>query len=234
MEPAVFCLPEWLDEAFVGAFAARLARVEEASAVVLQGVPGRFCLGMDFPAVSAGGSDHQRLRNALGGFARCLALLMTAPRPTLAVVDGSALGGGLGLAAACDVVLASERARFGLPEALYGLAPAIIRPALLSRLSPQRVNLLLFTCHSRSAEDAVALGLVDRVVAVPELAAAQRHMLRQLRRARSETVAVARRWHTDAVESGLRAAIEDTASALIDTHVLAALRQASAEGEDRR
>jgi enoyl-CoA hydratase/carnithine racemase len=89
--------------------------------------------------------------------------LLTAPRPTLAVIDGPALGAGLGLAAACDVVVASERSTFGLPEALYGLAPAIIRPALMTRLTIQQLNMLLFTCHSRSAQEARALGLTASI-----------------------------------------------------------------------
>ena len=104
---------------------------------------------------------------------------------------------GSALLAACDFVLATDRARFGLPEALYGLAPAVIRPALLTRPTPQNLNMLLFTCHARGAEEAKALGLVDRVVAPGgELQRkAGRTSLRQFRRARSQTVVAARRWN---------------------------------------
>jgi enoyl-CoA hydratase/carnithine racemase len=177
MEIAV---PEWLDDAGVRAMHAALGDVG-GDAVVLRGEPERFCLGMNVEAAPPTGAQR-------AVFAQVIARLLACPRPTLAVVDGPALGGGLGLAAACDVVLASSRARFGLPEALHGLVPELIRPALEARLTPQRLRLLLFTCYSRSADEAQALGLVDRIVEPDELAAATRNTVRQLARARTESV----------------------------------------------
>ncbi|MBV9582408.1 MAG: enoyl-CoA hydratase/isomerase family protein, partial [Chloroflexi bacterium] len=85
--------------------------------VLLGKTDGVFCLGMDFGMVAEG-------ERAVGGataMARCLHTLRASPKPTVALVDGQALGGGLGLAAACDYVLATERATFGLPELLVGL-----------------------------------------------------------------------------------------------------------------
>jgi enoyl-CoA hydratase/carnithine racemase len=219
-------LDERLDESDVRALLAAMAAGHDADALVLQGVPGRFCLGMDF-----GGASRPVNEEALAGFRRGLELfadllhaVLCFPRPTLAVVDGPALGGGLGLLAACDMVIATERARFGLPEALYGLAPAIIRPALLTRVSPQKVRLLLMSCHSRSAEEAATLGLADDVVPLTELERATRAALRQLRRANGRSVAACRRWDADALARGLRAGVDETAAAVSDPEVLAAVR----------
>src|SRR5438477_5999325 len=89
---------------------------------------------------------------------------------TLAVVDEQALGGGVGLAAVCDYVLATERATFGLPELLLGLVPATIFPILLERMPPQRARRLALLGHTQNAAQASASGLVDEVVASdPEL-----------------------------------------------------------------
>jgi enoyl-CoA hydratase/carnithine racemase len=208
---ATIAIGERLDEACVrtlqGGIAAAVA--DSARAIVIEGVPGRFCLGMDFATLDVTG-DPARLR----GFAGMLHALLTVPIPTLAIIDGPALGGGLGVAAACDVVLASDRARVGLPEALYGLAPAIIRPALLTRLSPQQLRMLVVTCHSRSPEEGRALGLVDEVVAVAALAAATTRIVRQLRRASGDTVAALRRWDAEDLARALAAGVEETGAAL--------------------
>jgi enoyl-CoA hydratase/carnithine racemase len=220
-EAAVIRLAERLDARSVQAIIEQLAAAGDASTIVLEGTSANFCLGMDLVAISAlARAETADLRCGLEAFARCLELLMRAPRPTLAVVDGPALGGGLGLAAACDFVLATERARFGLPEALYGLTPAIIRPALLSRLAPQRLNLLLFTCRSYSVDEAAALGLVDRVVHVEQVDQARREIVRELRRARSETVATGRRWSASELEMDLHAGIDETFTTLLNQVLL--------------
>jgi enoyl-CoA hydratase/carnithine racemase len=197
-----------------------LGAIGDASVVVLASTEAeRFCLGMDFDEAT-----HGDVRAQLQHFAALIEALATCPRPTLAMIDGPALGGGLGLAAACDYVLATERARFGLPEALYGLAPAIIRPALELRLSPGQLKMLLFTGYSRSAAEAARLGLVDEVVAPSELDRARRTAIRQLARARTSTVLVARRWQND-LAAALSAGVEETAAALHDPAVRAALAE---------
>lgn len=220
MTVATVTIGERLDEACVLALIAGIAAAvaERARALVIEGIPGRFCLGMDFASV-----DTIAQPARLEGFAGMLHALLVAPIPTLAVVDGPALGGGLGVAAACDVVLASDRARFGLPEALYGLAPAIIRPALLGRLSPQQLRLLVVTCHSRSADEAAALGLADQVVAIDALATARARMIRQLRRASPDTVAALRRWEAGELSRALAAGVAETGAALARPSVRAAL-----------
>ena len=217
---ATIQIGERLDEACVRTLRDGIAAAvaEKARALVIEGAPERFCLGMDFATLDIIGQPA-RLR----GFAGMMHALLMIPIPTLSVIDGPALGGGLGVAAACDFVLASDRARFGLPEALYGLAPAIIRPALLGRLSPQQLRMLVVTCHSRSAEEARALGLVDEVVPHGELAHARNRIVRQLRRASGDTVAAMRRWDAVALARALAAGVEETGAALARADVRAAI-----------
>jgi enoyl-CoA hydratase/carnithine racemase len=228
MDPIVLTVPERLDDAGIRALDAGLeaanADAAQATVIVLEGRPESFCLGMDFSELRDPRRSADAVHSGLELFARALRLLMRSPHPTLAIVDGPALAGGLGLAAACDVVVATERASVGLPEALYGLAPAIIRPALLTRLSPQKLRLLLFSCHSRSAEEALALGLFDVVVPVPALPRARGDAVRSLRRARTESVIAARRWDEDELDRQLFAGVRETDAALSDPRTAAAVR----------
>ena len=94
------------------------------------------------------------------------------PVPTIARVDGYALGAGLELAAACDFRIASDRSVFGMPEVRIGL-PSVVEAALLPALiGPARTRQLLLTGDNIGADEALAWGLVDKVMSVEQLDAA--------------------------------------------------------------
>lgn len=150
------------------------AASEEARVWLLEGQGGVFCRGLDLAVMGQTPSTRD--------FAACLTTLLEAPRPTVALVDGEALGGGVGLAAACDLVLATPRSTFGLPECLFGLMPAIIMPILLQRMSPQKARLLAMVGSSRSAEWALASGLVDELAPLDGLDRLARRWERDLAR----------------------------------------------------
>lgn len=179
-------VPERLDAAASGALARQLDAAERAGArvVVVTGGDRVFCRGLDLEAGLAADAGP-----AARGFAEVLARLRHLARPTLAVVRGVALGGGLGVAAACDVVLAADDARFGLPEALVGLVPAIIAPLLRERLTPQRLRRLALTGLSVDAAEAQALGLVDAVAPAALLDRERREWVKRLGRAAPAAVA---------------------------------------------
>ena len=84
--------------------------------------------------------------------------------PTIAVVEGAAMGGGVGLAAACDFVLASSTAQFGMPEVTLGLPPAQIAPFVASRLGDGAALRLMLTGRRITAAQALACGLADEVL----------------------------------------------------------------------
>ena len=89
--------------------------------------PGSFCAGMDLQGLSGAASDPGA---AMAAYASCLRRLRALRGVVVAVVDGAAVGGGVGLAAAADIALASERASFALPELTWGLMPAMVLPVL--------------------------------------------------------------------------------------------------------
>jgi polyketide biosynthesis enoyl-CoA hydratase PksH len=107
---------------------------------------------------------------------------------TIAMVEGVALGGGVGVAAACDVVIATPSSSFGLPEALWDILPACLLPYLIRRVGPQKANLMAMSAMQYSGHDAQTFGLVDVVSSAP--AETLRTYLIRFSRISSETVQV--------------------------------------------
>jgi len=130
-------------------------------AVVLWGGRRIFAAGADIVELGDAGAA------AVGAnFAAALGALASVPRATIAAVNGFALGGGLELALACDFRVCAEDARFGLPEVLLGVIPGGGGTQRLPRLiGASRAKELIFTGRQVRAEEALAIGLVNRVVA---------------------------------------------------------------------
>ena len=134
-------------------------------ALVIEGEGGVFSAGADLKALHAalaapaGENDPLEALSIAGGrfFARVHAL----PCVTVAVVDGAAVGGGMGLAAAADLVIATPRARFALTETSLGLPPAQIVPYLVARLGARVATRLALTGARLDGREATALGLAD-------------------------------------------------------------------------
>lgn len=178
LTPGHIRLPKALDAAsmtaLAGAFGAALQ--SDAPVVTLHGHDAdTYCAGVAIDAVLDGRADMRR-------FADLLVAMHASPKPLLAAVDGAALGGGLGLACACDWVVATDRSTFGLPELLWGLAPAIIWPVVTDRMAPHVARQWTVSAHARSAADARTAGVVDDVVAPGALAHGLRRATRLLER----------------------------------------------------
>lgn len=164
-----------------------------------------FCTGLALDGDHAGDVDTQ-------AFAELLAELADAPKPTLAFVDGRAIGGGLGLMAACDWVVASERASFALPELLWGIIPAMIWPIVTMRLTEGTARRWTISAHARSAAEACAAGLVDDVAPAGREQDAVRRAARMLRRAEPNALRCLRRWARDARGPSLESVLTRGAS----------------------
>ncbi|MBI3688098.1 MAG: enoyl-CoA hydratase/isomerase family protein [Actinobacteria bacterium] len=159
-----------IDELLLDEMAAALDRAEstpELRVVSLEATGPVFCSGMDL-ASAAGpvGPDGPAAGAARGGarFFDLLDRITTLPRVVVAAVDGRVTGGGVGLVAASDVAVATERGSFGLPEALWGLLPCGVLPFLIRRVGAQPARLLTLTTLPVDARRAAAIGLVDELV----------------------------------------------------------------------
>ena len=101
-----------------------------------------------------------------------LARIESAPKPTVARVQGAALGGGVGLACACDIAIAAGDASFSVSEARFGILPAVIGPYVTNAVGKRQARRLALTTERIGAAEALAMGLVQRVVPAAELDAA--------------------------------------------------------------
>jgi methylglutaconyl-CoA hydratase len=141
------------------ALAAALA--DDAVRVVVLDHTGRvFCSGMDLAEAAGGGEQEQGVRE----FPELLEAIWTSPKPVVAVVRGPARAGGVGLLAACDVVVAAESATFAFSEVRLGLVPAVISAVVLPRMVPHVAHRLMLTGKVFDAAAAADGGLVDLVV----------------------------------------------------------------------
>jgi methylglutaconyl-CoA hydratase len=137
------------------------ALADDAVRVVVLDHTGRvFCSGMDLGEAAGGGSESQGVRE----FPELLELIWSSPKPVVAVVRGPARAGGVGLLAACDIVVAGSSATFAFSEVRLGLVPAVISAVVLPRMIPHVAHRLMLTGQAFDAETAASGGLVDLVV----------------------------------------------------------------------
>ncbi len=188
-------LPKTLSRSGLAELVAALASAPRDEGVwVLTGRDHVFCQGMDLDSATREGAD---VNVAIGAYAQCLDALRRAARPTIALVDGEVSGGGVGLAAACDIVLATPRATFALPESIFGLLPSLVLPVLVERLTPQRARWMALSAGSIDAKTAADIGLADAVVTSAAAHAELVARARKLARVDSARVEKLRRWMLD-------------------------------------
>lgn len=147
---------------------AELENSDEAKALILTGEGRSFVAGADIAEQSVLDMEGGRNwgRNGSSVFRR-LELLKI---PTIAAVNGFALGGGCELAMSCDIMIASEKAKFGQPEVGLGITPGFSGTQRLARKVGKSMAMeLLLTGNMINAEEALRIGLVNRVVAPEEL-----------------------------------------------------------------
>ena len=146
---------------------------ESLRAIVIRGAGKDFCSGADLSAIQriATASYEENIEDARS-LAELFALIRSVRVPVIAAVHGRALAGGCGLASTCDLIVASESARFGYPEVKIGFVPAMVAAILRRNLGEKKSFELLTQGFEFTAAEALNLGLINRVVPDDELAAA--------------------------------------------------------------
>jgi len=191
-------VPAALDARSTGELAEGIERAisQPHGVIVLAGGNGTFCRGIDFTSLLAAedaGVLETECARSVDAFVQCVWLIRSCGKPVVAAVDGETLAGGVGLAAACDLVVATERSTFGMPETLFGLIPAITLSVLLERMPPQKARLLTMTARSYDAAEAQAFGLVDVVTSADALVPTVRAHVRSLVRTSPDGVGALKR-----------------------------------------
>ena len=157
-------------------------RDESLRAIVLAGQGKSFSAGADIAWMkrqseateAANRADAKRFATMLDVIARC-------PKPTIARVQGACMGGGMGLACACDFTIAGESARFAVSEARFGLTAAVIAPYVIAAVGARQAKRLAISATRVDARQALALGIAHEVVPDDRLDEAVAALARELR-----------------------------------------------------
>ena len=202
--------------AAIGAACERVAADLEARAFVVHGAGGHFCAGADFAGfLSLMQTDAGHAQDPIAlynrQFGAMLERLAALPVPTLAVVTGVAMGGGCGLAAACDRVITADDATFAMPEVTLGVAPAQIAPFVLRRAGARRARWLMLSGARIRAPAALDAGLADVVVPAAGLREAVASELRLLSAAEPAALRATKRIVNRTLEAPLGAALDAAA-----------------------
>jgi methylglutaconyl-CoA hydratase len=171
-----------------------LEKDSAARVLVLAGRGPAFCAGGDLSRMEkAAKMTKARSRREASRFAKLLYRLHTYPKPVVARVHGPAFAGGMGLVAACDLVVAAEEAEFALPETRIGLVPAMISPYLVRAMGAQQARRYILTGERLPAREAHRLGFAHECVPAAELDAAVDRMCERLAQAGPEALARAKK-----------------------------------------
>jgi cyclohexa-1,5-dienecarbonyl-CoA hydratase len=189
----------------IGAAVAECVRERDLVAIV-------FEAGPQMRAFSAGVAIEEHVEETiyqmLDAFHAIFRALEQAAKPSIAVVEGAALGGGCELVAACDIVIASDRARFGQPEIKLGVFPPVAAVLLPRIIGDKRARELMLTGELIDAAEAHRLGLVNYVVTSEQLQQKLEEILSKLRELSAPALEAARR----AIDAARGLSFEDALS----------------------
>jgi methylglutaconyl-CoA hydratase len=219
-----------LDDALIGALRSAVARHADAAAtrvVVIAAAGTAFCAGADLRGMrERGAGDRERNVHDAEQLAELLLAIRDCPKPVLALVQGPAFGGGVGLAACCDVTVAAPEARLRLPEVQLGIVPAVISPYVVEAIGARHARRLFLTGETIDAAWARELGLVHDVVAAEALDTRGLELATAIAQGGPQALATAKR--LVATVAGIR---PDAELALRTARLLADLR-AGAEAQE--
>lgn len=186
--------------------------------VVLAGAGKSFSAGADLDWMRRMAQNSQA-ENLAGAerLARMLRTLHGLPKPTIARVHGAAIGGGVGLVAACDIAMAADDAVFALSEVRLGLIPAVISPYVVGAIGTRQATRYFLTAERFSSAEAERIGLIHRAVPAAELDEAVSAMVGSLRAGGPDALAAAKRLIADVAGRPIDdALVAETATRIAD------------------
>ncbi|HWY11136.1 MAG TPA: enoyl-CoA hydratase/isomerase family protein [Bacteroidia bacterium] len=181
-------IPPLLNPRSIGDLSQQITKAENenVSFLILKGSNSVFCEGLDLKWVT--NNQNQDHYKDMQEYASCLKKLQTGKCISIAVVSGSVSGGGMGIVCASDHVIATESSLFSLPEGLLGLIPGMILPALLNKLSPDKIKKMVLTGLKYSAANALEFGIADEIVKNDETHKAIENAIKSMRSCKRDTV----------------------------------------------
>jgi methylglutaconyl-CoA hydratase len=175
--------------------AAEMVHRETASGAVrvliVAGAGKSFCAGMDLKGVL---SDPKKMAEMLRGLALFSRRVRRLPIPTIARVQGAAVGGGCGLMVVTDFAFTHPEAKVGYPEVDLGVCPAVVAPWLIRKIGAGRARAMLLAGGTMSGEDGFKAGLATHLVAQDQLESATLELAHKLVKGGPNAMAVTKRW----------------------------------------
>ena len=147
----------------VEAFCSEIEKLEKEPSqrvLIIKGEGSVFCAGLDLKEAS----QKEKIEITAAAVAKLLKTIATTPLITIASVHGASIAGGMGILAACDLALASKECKFGLPETRRGLMAALVMVLLKNQVRERDLKELLFSGEVITADRALSMGLVNRIV----------------------------------------------------------------------
>ena len=195
--------------------------------ITIEGAGDYFCAGGDIGSMIrfGQGPSSANEQDALA-LARMLQVIDASSKPTIALAKGVVVGGGVGLLACCDIVIAADDATFSLSEVRLGLLPAIVAPFLIRAMGMRQLRRYALTAERFSAAEAQTLGLVHRVTPRWELGLAHAAIVADLLRGAPDAQTDAKSFFAECEGRGVETELLREAA-----HRLAA-RRSSAEAQE--
>jgi methylglutaconyl-CoA hydratase len=208
------------------AWAEAITDDEDVRAAVIAGAGPSFCAGADLTWMTrmAAYTHDENLRDAMAA-AKMYALIDRLPIAVIARIHGAALGGGAGLAAICDIVVAEERTIFGFTEVKLGILPAVVSPYVLAKIGASAARELFLTGMRFDAARAKDIGLVHAVAPADQLDRRVADYVKEILSAAPEAIATAK----ELLKKVGERPVQDTIGLTADT---IAARRASLEGQE--
>ncbi|MHC4447992.1 MAG: enoyl-CoA hydratase/isomerase family protein [Planctomycetota bacterium] len=185
-----------LSVAVIDALGAALEQVERepARVLILAGAGSVFCAGMDLKGVLA---DAAGMRRMLRGLSLVMRRIRRLPIPTVAQVQGAAIGGGCGLMVVTDFAVTHPEAKVGYPEVSLGVCPAVVAPWLIRKVGGGRARALLLGGGTMSGTTGYEMGLATHLVPRDRLEAEVQSLGRRLAEGGSQALGVTKQWIND-------------------------------------
>ena len=159
--------------------------------MILAGAGKSFCAGMDLKGVL---SDPKKMAEMLRGLSRFSRAVRRLPVPTIARVQGAAVGGGCGLMVVTDFAITHPEAKVGYPEVDLGVCPAVVAPWLIKKIGAGRARAILLAGGTMSGEEGFKVGLATHLIPESQLETATIELAGKLLRGGANALAVTKRW----------------------------------------
>lgn len=192
----------------LGAAIDAVAREGSARVLILGGQGKSFCAGMDLKAVA---DDPIAMGEMLRALSRASRAIRRLPIPTIARVQGAAIGGGCGLMVVCDFAVTHAEAKLGYPEVDLGICPAVVAPWLMKKIGAGAARAMLLAGGTMSGEEGFRRGLATHLVAESELAATAQQLAERLAKGGPKALAATKHWLNE-LDGSLDDAIADEAA----------------------